>query len=115
GARDAQVAVAEGEAQRFSLLAAQYRQAPDVTRKRLMLETMQELLAGSPKVIVEGGGENVLYLPLDRLGQGGGALPSAQPGTASPASGPSRPAAAAPVIDNLRGRDSSRTPRDGRN
>lgn len=115
GARDAQVAVAEGEAQRFSLLAAQYRQAPDVTRKRLMLETMQEVLAGSPKVIVEGGGENVLYLPLDRLGQGGGALPSAQPGAASPSSGPSRPAAAAPVIDNLRGRDSSRTPRDGRN
>ena len=116
GARDAQIAVAEGEAERFSLLAAQYRQAPDVTRKRLMLETMQEVLAGSPKVIVEGGGENVLYLPLDRLGQGNGTtLPMPQSGAASPSSGPSRPAAAAPVIDNLRTRDSGRTPREGRN
>lgn len=117
GARDAQIAVAEGEAERFSLLAAQYRLAPEVTRKRLMLETMQEVLAGSPKVIVEGGGENVLYLPLDRLGQGNGAaqpLPQAG-GPASPTSGASRPAAAAPVLDTIRPRDANRTPREGRN
>jgi membrane protease subunit HflK len=116
GARDAQIAVAEGEAERFTLLAAQYRLAPEVTRKRLMLETMQEVLAGSPKVIVEGGGQNVLYLPLDRLGQPGAAgLPVPQAGMASPSAGASRPAAATPAIDPARTRDSIRTPREGRN
>lgn len=56
---------ATGNAQRFSLLDAQYRKAPEVTRKRLYLETMQDVLSGSPKVLV-GKGNNVLYLPLDR-------------------------------------------------
>ena len=47
---------------RFSLLAAEYRQAPEVTRKRLYLETMQEVLARNPKVV--GGNDNILYLPI---------------------------------------------------
>jgi membrane protease subunit HflK len=116
GARDAQIAVAEGEAERFSLLAAQYRLAPEVTRKRLMLETMQEVLAGSPKVIVEGGGQNVLYLPIDRLGQPGAAgmpLPQPQPSSA-PIQQAGRPSPVAP-IEAARSRDSGRVPREGRN
>ncbi len=56
---------ASGNAQRFSLLAEQYRKAPEVTRERLYLDTMQEVLSASPKVVV-GKGNNVLYLPLDR-------------------------------------------------
>lgn len=104
GARDSLIATAEGEAQRFSMLAAQYRLAPEVTRKRLMLETMQEVLAGSPKVVVEGGGEKVLYLPLDRINQG----PS---GSTSQSSSSQVPAA--PVIEAVRGRDSGRGGREG--
>lgn len=56
---------ATGNAQRFSLLAEQYHKAPEVTRKRLYLDTMQDVLNASPKVVVNKG-NNVFYLPLDR-------------------------------------------------
>lgn len=62
------VARATGAAKRFELIAEQYRLAPEVTRKRLLLETMQQVLAGSPKVMVEGGGDKVIYLPIEGLG-----------------------------------------------
>ncbi len=63
--RDAKVAQAEGESTRFSALLEEYRQAPQVTRKRLYLETMEEVLPGVEKVIIEPGGTPVLpYLPL---------------------------------------------------
>jgi len=62
------VARAQGAAKRFELVAEQYQAAPAVTRKRLLLETMQQVLTGSPKVMVEGGGDKVLYLPIEGLG-----------------------------------------------
>lgn len=69
--RDALIARATGEADRFSQLAQEYRRAPDVTRKRLYLETMQEVLSNNPKVLMDDrDGSNVLYLPLDSLGGG---------------------------------------------
>jgi membrane protease subunit HflK len=60
---------AEGEAQRFISVYDEYAKAPDVTRKRLFLETMEKVLKGSDKVIVEqGSGQGVLpYLPLPEL------------------------------------------------
>ena len=61
---------AEGEAARFVSVYEQYAQAPEVTRKRLFLETMEEVLADSNKVIVEAGqgGQGVVpYLPLPEL------------------------------------------------
>lgn len=62
------IARAEGDAARFTLLADEYRKAPEVTRKRLYLETMQDVLAGNPKVVVgDRSGNNVMYLPLDKL------------------------------------------------
>jgi membrane protease subunit HflK len=65
GYRAAKVADAEGEAQRFSSLLAEYEKAPEITRKRLYLETMEEILPNVDKVIVEPGGTPVLpYLPL---------------------------------------------------
>jgi membrane protease subunit HflK len=55
---------------RFKLLLEQYQKAPQVTRKRLFLETMQEVLARNPKVMVDaGGGNNVMVLPLEKLMQ----------------------------------------------
>ena len=64
---------AEGEAQRFLSVYDQYRRAPEVTRKRLFLETMEEVLAEADKVIIEGnegGGPGVVpYLPLNELQQ----------------------------------------------
>ena len=62
------VAAAEGETARFAQLAAEYQRAPDVTRRRLYLETMEQVLGSSAKVIVDTKGTgNMLYLPLDRL------------------------------------------------
>ncbi|RMH59898.1 MAG: FtsH protease activity modulator HflK [Zetaproteobacteria bacterium] len=60
---------AKGEAQRFNDILAAYRKAPEVTRKRLYLETMQDVLADMEKVIVDRSvADRVLpYLPLDRM------------------------------------------------
>ncbi|MBO6716796.1 MAG: FtsH protease activity modulator HflK [Rhizobiaceae bacterium] len=63
---------AEGEAQRFVSVYEEYAKAPDVTRRRLFLETMENVLRGSNKVIVEqDGGPGVIpYLPLPELNRG---------------------------------------------
>ena len=62
GYKTASIARATGDAQRFTLLLQQYRGAPDVTRKRLWLETVQQVLAENRKV-VGGDSRQVLYLP----------------------------------------------------
>ena len=79
------IARAQGDADRFTLLADEYRKAPAVTRKRLYLETMQDVLAGNPKVVVgDRNGNNVMYLPLDKLqGVGGGGAKPATSGSES--------------------------------
>ncbi len=64
GYRAATIAKAEGDAQRFTLLVGQYRKAPEVTRKRLYLETMQQVLSSNQKVMA-GRDNNILYLPLN--------------------------------------------------
>jgi membrane protease subunit HflK len=67
GYREAKVAEATGVAQRFSAIAAEYRRAPEVTRKRLYLETMEQVLPKVEKVIVEPGTAQIVpYLPLGR-------------------------------------------------
>lgn len=71
------IAHAEGDADRFTLLADEYRKAPAVTRKRLYLETMQDVLSNNPKVVIANrSGNNVIYLPLDKLSTG--AAPAAK-------------------------------------
>lgn len=63
------VARANGDAQRFTQLLVQYEKAPRVTRERLYLETMQEIIANSKKVIVDvDKGNSMLYLPIDKFG-----------------------------------------------
>ena len=62
------VAQAEGEASRFKQVLAQYAKAPQVTRERLYLDTMQQVLSNTTKVMVDDKqGGNLLYLPLDKL------------------------------------------------
>ena len=63
GYKEASIARAQGDSERFTLLVDEYRKAPEVTRTRLYLETMQEVLAANRKVYAGDGG-NVLYLPL---------------------------------------------------
>jgi modulator of FtsH protease HflK len=67
------VARAQGDARRFSLLLAEYRDAPEVTRKRLWLETVQQVLADNRKV-VGGDSRQLIYVPM--AGQGGGSAGS---------------------------------------
>jgi membrane protease subunit HflK len=66
------VAEAEGEAQRFLSVYEQYKNAKDVTRERLFIEMMEQVLGGSKKIVIEGGaGSGVVpYLPLPALGKG---------------------------------------------
>jgi membrane protease subunit HflK len=72
GYRDEVVSRAKGEADRFTKLLTEYRKAPEVTRERLYLETMQDVYSNTSKVLVSGDkGNNMLYLPLDKLVQGG--------------------------------------------
>lgn len=67
--RDQVIARSEGETARFTAILTEYLMAPEVTRQRLYLETMEQVLGDSNKVIidVEDGGNSLLYLPLDQL------------------------------------------------
>ncbi len=72
GYREAVTARAEGESMRFVALLEEYRLAPDVMRERLYLTTLQEVFSQTSKVLVDTneGSNNMMYLPLDRLGGG---------------------------------------------
>ena len=63
------VSMATGEASRFSQVAAAYEKAPNVTRERMYIEAVEQVLGKSRKVIIDSksGNGNMLYLPLDKL------------------------------------------------
>jgi membrane protease subunit HflK len=62
------MAVAEGEADRFTALLAEYKKAPEVTRERLYLDSLEQVFSSSTKIMIDvEGGNNLLYLPLDQL------------------------------------------------
>lgn len=64
------IAEAEGETARFLSVLAEYKKAPNVTRKRLYIDTLESVLSQSSKVVVDTkGNNNLLYLPLDKLMQ----------------------------------------------
>ncbi|TWH77223.1 membrane protease subunit HflK [Azomonas agilis] len=69
GYRESVIARAEGEANRFSKLREEYSKAPEVTRERLYLETMQQIMGNTSKVLItaEQGQNSLLYLPLDKM------------------------------------------------
>ncbi|MBD9398764.1 FtsH protease activity modulator HflK [Pseudomonas sp. PDM11] len=80
GYRDEVISRAQGEADRFTALVAEYRKAPEITRERLYLDTMQQMMTNTSKVLVTGdkGQNNLLYLPLDKMidSRGGSSNPS---------------------------------------
>ncbi|MDB5808709.1 MAG: hflK [Betaproteobacteria bacterium] len=100
---------AEGDASRFRQIVTEYNKAPGVTRDRLYLDAMQEIMSNTSKVLVDQkGGNNLLYLPLDKLMQMTG--PGA--GTAAePTSKPVEPSAAVepPPSASSRSRDALRS------
>ena len=76
--RDKVVADAEGEASRFTQTRIEYEKSPEITRKRMYLETMEYVLANTSKVIMQvEGGNNLMYIPLDKLMENKGVVPRA--------------------------------------
>jgi membrane protease subunit HflK len=80
GYRESLIARAEGEADRFLARYEEYARAPAVTRQRLYLETIEALFAGVPKVLMDvEQGNNLFYLPLDRMTGSGSAVAPVPP------------------------------------
>jgi modulator of FtsH protease HflK len=104
------IAQAQGDAQRFKALLTEYQRAPQVTRDRLYLETMQQIYSSVTKILIDSrSGSNLLYLPLDKIiqgvSQGGAAAPAAEPMPA-----PSAPSSSVSgSSSDSRTRDSGRT------
>jgi membrane protease subunit HflK len=76
--RAQKIADADGETQRFLKLLAEYERAPAVTRERLYIETVEEVLRASKKIVIDtNGNSNLLYLPIDKLMEQSRRLPRA--------------------------------------
>ena len=113
------VAQAEGDSQRFRSVLAEYQKAPQVTRDRMYIDTMQQVYSSVTKVMVDSrSGSNLLYLPLDKLLQLPGAAAGGGAGTVPVPNMPSSivPENAAQTgATDARSRDGGRTrDRDGR-
>lgn len=90
------VTLAEGDVARFNSVYSAYAQAPEVTRQRMYIETIEELMTKSKKIILDskgGAGGNMIYLPLDKLLER-----STAPRTGTPA-----PAATPQPVEELQG------------
>ncbi len=93
GHRQRVVQEATGDAERFNLIVAEYKRAPQVTRDRLYLDAMEQIMSNTTKIVVEKGGNNLLSLPLDRLMQMGAATSAPAAGTAAAPAAQQAPAA----------------------
>ena len=111
GYRQRLIATAEGDANRFRQLNAEYAKAPEVTRNRLYLETMQQVYTNTTKVMIDAKGQgNLLYLPLDKLMQAaGGALPQLGAGTDPAVPGRSNSAAPGELLPQAMDRADTRS------
>jgi membrane protease subunit HflK len=70
-------AQAQGEAQRFERLLNEYSKAPEVTRERLYIDALQDVLSSTSKVMIDvEGGNNLMYLPLDKIVGQASSLPA---------------------------------------
>ncbi|MEN9384632.1 MAG: HflK protein [Pseudomonadota bacterium] len=102
------VAQAQGDAQRFRLVQTEYAKAPQVTRERLYIDTMQAIYGSVTKVLVDTKQNgNLLYLPLDKLMQSTSPeIPVAAP---SPANASGAPSVSSGITSDIRSRDSDRS------
>jgi len=109
GYRQRVIANAEGEASRFKQVLAEYSKAPAVTRERMYIDTMQQVLSSTSKILLDYKGPgNLLYLPLDKLMQSsGGASGQSESESAQQALPEPLPEAGPRSRDTLRNRDRS--------
>jgi membrane protease subunit HflK len=104
GYKQSVIANAEGEASRFTQIFAEYQKAPQVTRQRIYLDTMQTVMNNTSKILVDQkGGNSLLYLPLDKLQQ-----IVSQPYSGAPEV-LSQPATTTPMAADTRSRDALRS------
>jgi membrane protease subunit HflK len=115
------VANAEGDASRFKQILVEYEKAPQVTRERMYIDMMQQVLSSSSKVLVDqkSGSNNLLYLPLDKLIQstaaGAPPLNDLQTAAGKSANNAEQVAPQSPVNDPATARDTLRSrEREGR-
>ena len=102
------VAQAQGDSQRFSAVYAEYQKAPQVTRDRLYLESMQHIYSNVTKVLVDSRqGANLLYLPLDKIMQGVTQQSDAATTPALPSTAPT--VVPSTFSNDVRARDTNRT------
>ncbi len=106
------VARASGQADRFDRLYREYTKAPEVTRRRLYIETMETVYSDVSKVVVDTkGGNNMMYLPLDQLMKQRAETSSSTSSSNQPNIG----ALTDQVLDEIRKRQSATIRREGRN
>ena len=102
------LAQAQGDSQRFQSILTEYEKAPQVTRDRMYIDTLQQIYSNVTKVLIDSrSGSNLLYLPLDKILSGAGANvtsvePGAAPGTAVAPNSPN-------VANESRARDANRS------
>ena len=88
------IANAKGDASRFKQVLTEYAKAPQVTRERIYIDTMREVLSSTNKIMMDyRGAGNLLYLPLDKIMQQAGSAPLTESQSAQ------RPAEAPPAGD----------------
>jgi membrane protease subunit HflK len=89
GYRQRVIEQAEGDASRFRQIVVEYNKAPQVTRDRLYIEAMQQVMSNTTKVLIDQkGGNSLIYLPLDKIMQ----MTGTGPVEAAPKSGEAAPA-----------------------
>ena len=92
------VAQAQGDASRFGQVVAEYAKAPVVTRKRMYLDTMQDIFTNTSKIMIDAkSGGNLLYLPLDKLLQQAATQDAARTAAANASAAASAALGQAPV------------------
>jgi membrane protease subunit HflK len=105
GYRSRVIAQAEGDAQRFMQVLEEYRKAPQVTRERMYIDTMQQVYSNVSKVLIDTrNNSNLLYLPLDKLMQ-----QAAAPAAAAPAAPPADTSGSPTGTVDVRSRDNQRS------
>lgn len=118
GYKESVIARAQGDALRFQSMVAEYQKAPELTRQRLYIDAIESVLGNSSKVLIDqGGGNNLISLPLDRLAGAAAAttLPPVSPTSAFTAdSGVDVGRLTDRVIEELRSRQNSSRSREGR-
>ena len=115
GYKQSVISTARGDADRFTQILSEYQKAPQVTRERMYLDTMQQILGATSKVIVDTKGANpLLYLPIDKLMQMAqsreGQMPAPVTIEPSPQTSPSSaPSTTGSVPDSISRRDALRS------